>query len=200
MVYDKIEPLEKYFQRLPKFAREHSERVGYYSKVFADEIYKLQNTFPDIEKCFLNNIKIIGRYHDIGKIGISVDIWESDNILGSEQWEMIRLHPAIGKNIICNNMDILKNNFEDSDIWNIMSLCCFCHHERWDGKGYPSKLKGEEIPLAARIIEIADAYDAMISDRPYHKGISKEKAKQEIYSCKGTQFDPNLAEIFCSVI
>ena len=76
----------------------------------------------------------------------------------------------------------------------------YCHHERWDGKGYPRQLKGKDIPLSARLFAIVDAWDALISNRPYHQGLHSEKALEEIRAGSGSQFDPDLVEIFCEYI
>ena len=126
--------------------------------------------------------------HDIGKIGISENILRKPAKLSNCEWEIMKSHPVMGEEIL-KPLPTLKP---------VLPLIRH-HHERWDGKGYPDGLKGEEIPLGARIIAICDAFDAMTSLRPYRKPLSKEKALKEIEKNSGTQFDPKLVEIFLKI-
>jgi len=127
--------------------------------------------------------------HDIGKIGVSEQILRKTTPLTPEEWEEIRKHPIIGAEILAP-IDFLR------DYINIVRN----HHERFDGKGYPDGLKGEAIPLYARIVCIADAYHAMCSDRPYRKSLGKEKALEELLKGAGTQFDPEIVKIAVKIL
>ena len=136
----------------------------------------------------INHVKTAGLMHDIGKIGIDEGILNSNSILSNKEWEEVKKHSEIGYRI-------LSSSPEFSDI----AEAVFSHHERWDGKGYPRGIKGESITIFARIITIADSFDAMISERPYRmykKSISIEEAINEIKKNAGTQFDPEVARIF----
>jgi len=133
----------------------------------------------------LNLLKLISELHDIGKIAIDDSILNKPGKLNDKEWEVIKKHPEIGYRI-------LSATPEYSEIaQDILS-----HHERYDGKGYPRGLKGDEIPVRAKIIAIADAFDAMISDRPYRKAMTSSEAIEEIKRNTGTQFDPTVAKIF----
>ncbi len=127
--------------------------------------------------------------HDIGKIGISGDILNKPGRLTDKEFELIKSHPHKGSKILepMSRLSVLMPGVRN-------------HHERYDGKGYPDGLKGEDIHLIARIISIADTYDAMTSDRVYRKGLSMKIACQEIKKCAGTQFDPKLTKIFLTFI
>ena len=132
-----------------------------------------------------NQMKIAGLMHDIGKIGIDENVLNSTGLLNHEEWEEIKRHSEVGYRILssCNEFaEIAESVLE--------------HHERWDGKGYPKGLRGEEISLAARIIAIADSFDAMTGERTYKSSLSVEEALQEIMKCAGTQFDPNITKVF----
>jgi len=130
--------------------------------------------------------------HDIGKIGVSDNILLSQYKLTSEEYEKIKEHTSIGANIIAQ--------IEPSHYVKDACLVALYHQEKFDGTGYPTGLKGKNIPLMARIVGIADAFDAMTSYRPYRKSMNIEKAVQELIRCKGTQFDPDLVEVLLALI
>ena len=119
--------------------------------------------------------------HDIGKLGIPDSILKKEGKLTAEEFATIKDHPLLGFNIA---IQFIHDN-------NILS-CIRSHHERYDGQGYPDRLREKEIPIYARIISVADAYHAMIYDRPYRKGLSKDYAIDELLKNKGSQFDPDI--------
>jgi response regulator RpfG family c-di-GMP phosphodiesterase len=126
--------------------------------------------------------------HDIGKIGIPDAILLKPGKLTEDEWKIMRKHPEIGRRMI-ENVPFLRGAVP----------IVYCHHERWDGTGYPQGLRGEAIPLGARIFAVVDAFDAMTFDRPYSRAISFEAAKAEIQRCVGTHFDPAVVESFMRV-
>jgi len=130
-------------------------------------------------------IKIAGLMHDIGKIEIDEKILNKPEKLNKDEWERMQRHPEMGYRILSsvNEFSAIADDILE-------------HHERWDGKGYPRGLKGEESSLCARIIAVADSYDAMTTDRTYGKALSEEEATNEIRRCSGTQFDPEVARVF----
>jgi len=130
-------------------------------------------------------LKMIGNLHDIGKIAIEESLLNKPSALTPEEWKTIRRHPEIG-------FRILSTSNEYADI----AEDILAHHERWDGKGYPKGLRGEQIPIRARIIAVADAFEAMTATRPYREAVCEEEALAEIERCAGTQFDPEIAQIF----
>ena len=159
----------------------HSMRVAKYSK----EISKRCGKSRDEQQ----NIYYMGLLHDIGKIGIPDRIINKDSRLTDEEFMAIRQHPAIGS-------DILKTIEQMPEIM----VGARWHHERYDGRGYPDGLKGNEIPEAARIIGVADAYDAMTSKRSYRGILSQDVVRNEIEKGKGTQFDPFFADVMLQMI
>lgn len=130
-------------------------------------------------------LETAGLMHDIGKIGIEEEILNKKGRLSSDEWRIMKRHSEIGYRILS-----AANEFSD------ISTYVLHHHERWDGTGYPHKLKGEDIPLVSRIIAIADAYDAMTSQRCYKKILTKKEAVREIIENAGKQFDPYIAKLF----
>ncbi|PWJ68686.1 diguanylate cyclase (GGDEF)-like protein [Ruminococcaceae bacterium R-25] len=159
----------------------HSSRVAEYSRMIAK-----RSGFPDSRQ---DEIYVLALLHDVGKIGIPDGILNKPSTLTDEEFKAIKAHSALGASI-------LKNIENDPKF----ELCAMYHHERYDGTGYPSGLKGTEIPEEARIIAVADAYDAMSSDRSYRPHLSQEKIRSELENGKGTQFDPDFAEIMLSIL
>ena len=133
----------------------------------------------------LQLLKAISNLHDIGKIAIDEAILNKPGKLNDTEWEIIKRHPEIGYRIISTSPEYAEIAYD------ILS-----HHEKWDGTGYPRALSGQNIPIRARIISIADAYDAMVSERPYRKSLTHEEAITEIKKHSGTQFDPKLVKVF----
>ena len=123
--------------------------------------------------------------HDIGKMGIPDSILLKPGKLTKKEWEIMRRHPVLAYEMLLP-VDYLKPALEIP----------YCHHEKWDGTGYPQGLKGEAIPLAARIFAVIDVWDALCSDRPYRKGWDKEKVLEYIREQSGSHFDPQVVEMF----
>jgi putative two-component system response regulator len=156
---------------------EHSRRVVGYSLTLARAHGLPESQLRDIEHGVL--------LHDIGKIGIPDGILLKPGPLGPEEWKIMRTHPDLGRRLV-EPIPFLRGAVP----------IVYHHHERWDGTGYPTGLRGESIPLSARIFMVADAFDAMTFDRPYSVAISLEAARQEIRRCSGTHFDPAVVETF----
>jgi HD-GYP domain-containing protein (c-di-GMP phosphodiesterase class II) len=137
----------------------------------------------------IKELKVIGELHDIGKIAIDEAILNKEGSLSESERAQIQKHPETGYRLLGTS----------NEFTNIAEFI-LAHHERWDGKGYPRGLKGDEIPWKARIIAIADAYDAMTCDRPYRKALSKEDAMAELIKNAGTQFDVDIVQIFVNKV
>jgi len=156
---------------------QHSKRVSELCQKIGEAL-----GFSEIE---VSRLKVVGLLHDIGKIAIEEGILNKPGKLTETEWEQIKRHPDIGYRILSSSYEMLE-----------LAECILAHHERWDGTGYPKGLKGEAIPRVSRIIALADAYDAMISERPYRNALSEEQAMIEIQKNAGTQFDPEITIIF----
>jgi len=159
----------------------HSNRVSEYCGLLAKAL-SMNN--EDIQR-----LKLTGLMHDIGKIGIDEEILNSNQKLTAAEWQEIFKHPDIGHRILSSSNDFVG-----------IAQDVLQHHERWDGQGYPKGLIGEEISLNARIIAIADTFDALTSDRAYRKAFNVEDAIKEMKQCSGTQFDPDLLDVFIKLI
>ena len=137
----------------------------------------------------LEELNLLVAMHDIGKIGIDNHILTKPGKLTPDEWLEMKKHPSIGYRLALTSPDLQP-----------IAQAILCHQERWDGIGYPNGLQKEEIPLFSRILAVADAYDAMTSDRPYRKALSKEYAIAEIVKGSGKQFDPEVVKIFLEVV
>ena len=164
-----------------EYTKGHSSRVAEYARMIAK-----RSGFPDARQ---DEIYMLGLLHDVGKIGIPVGLLNKPGTLTDEEFAQIRKHSAMGASILKN----IENNpkFEQ---------CAMYHHERYDGSGYPSGLKGTEIPEEARIIAVADAYDAMSSDRSYRSHLTQDEIKNELELGMGTQFDPKFAGVMLAIV
>ena len=164
-----------------KYTNGHSSRVAKYSRMIAEKMGMEQ------EKC--ENIYYMGLLHDIGKIGVPNEIINKPARLTDSEYEVIKGHPGIG-------FGILKEIKSRSDL----AYGALWHHERFDGKGYPEYRSGEELPIEARIIAIADSYDAMTSNRSYRNYLPQDKVRAEIEKCSGTQFDPEIVKYMLMIM
>ena len=163
------------------YTKGHSERVTQTSVALAQEL-----KLPERE---IDNIECAALLHDIGKIGIDERILGKDDDLTEEEFKRIKEHTILGAKII-EPVEFLKDSYK----------AIYHHHERYDGYGYPDGLKEKDIPLSARIIAVADAYDAMGSDRPYRKKLSKDKIMKELTEQSGKQFDPEVVKALFAVL
>lgn len=159
----------------------HSERVMEYCIDVANQL-RLSEHNREV-------LKYASLLHDIGKIGIDVGILRKPSKLNEEEWKIMVMHPVLGSGIV-----------EQIGFLNNLAPIILRHHERYDGKGYPGRLKKKKIPLGARILSVVDAYESMVSDRPYRKALSFKKAAQELIDGSGAQFDPKIVKLFLKII
>ncbi len=166
-----------------KYTRGHTERVTQYAVALGKELKK--EKVADFPKSFFEDLYIASLLHDIGKIGVPENILRKETGLTDEEYAEIKKHPLHGAQILG-----ALPEFEEA----VKGVKY--HHERYDGKGYPEGLRGEEIPLMASVIAVADTFDAMTSDRTYRKALTKEDAMHEVEKNSGIQFDPRVAKAF----
>lgn len=178
---ESIQTLRYTVEAKDKYTRGHSDRVSAFSTLIGQ---KLGLSAEDIK-----TLEIGGLFHDIGKIGVPDSIIQKTDKLTDDEYSQIKNHPSIGAHIL-SNATIFKN---------IIPIVKH-HHERYDGHGYPSQLKGTDIPYLARITTIADSFDAMTSKRTYRDSLPLEVVKSEFKNNKGTQFDPELTDVFLDIL
>ena len=173
---------------------DHLHRISSYSGCLARAWMKLNPT----EKCdssFVEQLIKSSPLHDIGKVGIPDSILLKTGPLSSEEWQVMRTHPTLGGNTLKSVLD----QFEKHSFMVMAMEIAYSHHEKWDGSGYPQGLSGEAIPLASRIVSLADAYDAITSIRPYKDAFSHEEAVRRIQADGGAHFDPRIVDIFLEI-
>ena len=163
------------------YTRGHSDRVSAFSVLLGEKL--------GVDEDTKEILKVGGLFHDIGKIGIPDSILLKESKLNDEEYSQIKMHPTIGAHML-GDAEIFKN---------IIPMIKH-HHERYDGKGYPSQLKGEEIPYVARICAVVDTFDAMTSKRSYRDPLPMEVVTVEMRNCAGTQFDPECAKAWADIL
>lgn len=189
---DKSEELEKAYldtigilrqtvEAKDPYTRGHSDRVSEFSVLIGKKMGLDDET--------LHTLKIGGLFHDIGKIGIPDSILLKESKLSDEEYSQIKNHPMIGVHML-----------GDAAIFTDILPIVKHHHERYDGRGYPSQLVGDDIPYVARIAAVADTFDAMTSKRSYRDSLPIDVVRAEIERCSGTQFDPNIAKVFLDIM
>lgn len=160
-----------------RYTYEHSLRVAYFGLVLGHQLGLSPENLEFLELSCL--------FHDIGKIGVPDKVLQKPERLDEQEFQIMKQHPEKSDELLLSITELRE-----------LATMARHHHERFDGRGYPDKLKGEEIPLFARIILIADTFDAMTSTRPYRAGLENEIAFQELKEFAGSQFDPNLVDAF----
>ena len=178
---DSIQTLRYTVEAKDPYTRGHSDRVSEYSVLIGQ---KLGLAEPDIK-----TLRVGGLFHDIGKIGIPDSILLKEAKLTDDEYSQIKNHPSIGSHILCN-----------AEVFQEIIPIVKHHHERYDGTGYPSKLKGEDIPYLARITAVADTFDAMTSKRTYRNALPLDVVRAEFEKCSGSQFDPSIAKAFIDIL
>jgi putative nucleotidyltransferase with HDIG domain len=176
-----IKALTKAIDAKDHYTHGHSERVARYAVQIAEEM--------DLPADYIENLEYLALMHDVGKIGVPEQLLNKPGSLSKEEFKLVRNHAAIGAEIIST----IKFIGEHANIVRH-------HHERVDGGGYPDGLRGEEIPLGAKIVGVADAFDAMTSERVYRSPLTREEAIDELKRCSGTQFDPKVVQAFLKVL
>ena len=178
---DTIGILRQTVEAKDPYTRGHSDRVSEYSVLIGKKL--------GLDEKTLHILKIGGLFHDIGKIGIPDSILLKESKLSDEEYSQIKNHPMIGVHML-----------GDAAIFTDILPIIKHHHERYDGRGYPSQLVGDDIPYVARIAAVADTFDAMTSKRSYRDSLPIDVVRAEIERCSGTQFDPNIAKVFLDIM
>ena len=186
LILNTVEALVTAIDKKNTYTHGHSEKVMKYSMIISK--YIPQNLVENFNN-FKNKLQISALLHDIGKIGIPETILDKETRLSDAEIDCIREHPVMGAEIL-----------EPIEEFKEIALGVRYHHERFDGAGYPYRLSGDNIPLTAAIISVADAYDAMLGDRPYRKGLPKDIAIEEIIVNRGKQFNPVVVDAFLKAV
>ena len=174
---------------------QHVERVQKYLELMLNEMGKTKLYANELATWNINAFLKSAPLHDIGKIRIRDDILLKKGPLTPEEFDCMKLHTIYGKVLL----ESLEKKVPNQTFLNYAKILAHYHHEKWDGRGYPEGLKGSDIPLQARMMALADVYDALASDRPYKKALSHDEAMRIILENRGTHFDPELTDLFVSI-
>jgi putative two-component system response regulator len=173
----------------------HLERIRNYSRKLAEALHE-RGMYPEIiDKNFIQTLYHTAPLHDIGKVGIPDYILLKSDTLTPEEFEIMKSHTLIGYNTLSS----IFKQYGEMQFLEIGLELTSCHHERWDGKGYPRGLKGNEIPLSAQILTIADVYDALTSERSYKKAYQHTSALESMKKERGKHFSPEIFDIFLEI-
>lgn len=172
--------LSQHLARLDFATGEHSRQVADLAGVVAEQLGLPQ---WDVEE-----VRVVGLLHDVGKIAIEERVLATPGPLAPEEWGLVKRHPEVGARLVRDALGL----------GDAAAAAVRHHHERFDGRGYPDGLAGEQIPLAARIIAVVDAYEAMVTDRPYRRAVSDDQARTELARCAGSHFCPEVVAAFLS--
>lgn len=178
---ESVQTLRYTVEAKDSYTRGHSDRVSEYSVLLGKHLNLPEDT--------LNTLRIGGLFHDIGKIGVPDSILQKESRLTDDEYSEIKNHPSIGAHILST-----------ATIFHDIIPIVKHHHEKYDGTGYPGRLQGEDIPYLARIAAVADSFDAMTSRRTYRDSLPMDVVISEFKRCKGTQFDPKLADVFLDIL
>ena len=173
--------ISKFVDRRVSRTGEHSSQVAKWASTTAR---RLNMSHDEVKNVYWASI-----LHDIGKIGISERILRKKSILSEDDWILIKMHPTIGSNIVSS-----------IDAYPSLAPTISAHQEKYDGTGYPKGLSGKDIPLGARILGVANAYQAMTEERYYRQAFTHEEAVAELQKVKGKQFDPEVLDVFLNVV
>jgi putative nucleotidyltransferase with HDIG domain len=180
LTLNSIKALASALEARDTYTQGHSMRVTQYSLLVGEKL--------SLAKKKMEQLRLAGLLHDVGKIGVKEQVLNKPGKLTPEEYEQIKIHPQL-------SVKILQPVITDEEVISIIRH----HHERWDGNGFPYGLKKEEIPLGSRIILVCDTFDAMTSNRPYRKALTKEIAFDELRRCAGSQFDQRMVKAFLSI-
>ncbi len=184
--------LAKLSEYRDKGTGEHLERIREYAKMVALEMAGLPAYKDYITEKYIDDIYQSSILHDIGKVGIQDSVLLKPGKLNSEEFDIIKRHTVLGGDAIAE----IESQIEGRSFLILGKEIAYCHHEKWDGTGYPKGLKGEDIPLSARMVAIADVYDALTTKRFYKEAFSHAKSREIIISLKGSHFDPDVVDAF----
>jgi len=190
-----LSTMTKLVDRRDDITGAHIERTKRYMDALLKEMQKHDLFCDELRSLDIHEIVQSTQLHDVGKIGVKDDVLMKPGRLTDEEYEMIKMHTTIGEEIIQE----IQQETSDHAFLEYARIFVGYHHEKWNGYGYHRGLKEHDIPLLGRAMAIVDVYDALISDRPYKKGYSHEKAVSIITEEKGKQFDPDIVDIFLSI-
>ena len=177
-----IQLLNDVVERKDGYTVGHCQRVREYARILGEAL--------GLESGRISNLLIAAAFHDIGKVGVLGKILNKRGPLDHFQWQIIYMHPALGRELWEGSVSRLPQ----------VAQIIHQHHERWDGQGYPQRLRGADIIPEARILQVVDAYDAMMTDRPYRPALTEAKLLQQLREGTGSQFDPETAQVFIELV